>query len=136
MLQTKLAREIVKDIKEAKKPRNKQTLLESVGYTKNVATHKAGEIIEQKGTQIAISVALEQAGLSEAKVDQVVQSILESKHEEAAARLKAADLIYKRMGSYAAEKSVSLTATASVDELREAVAKDIAKWQGNKPYNE
>lgn len=128
MRQKKLARYIVDDA-NSDSPRSKGELVESVGYSKQSSLKKPGEIISSKGTQLALKAL----GFHEDAAKEVVQEILHNEANEPMERLAAAREVFKVMGSYAAEKSFNLTATASVEELREEVLKDMSKWQGNKP---
>lgn len=128
MRQMKLGKEITKDLTSKGKPRNKTQLLVDSGYSAKTAEGSTAVIFRQEGTINAINVALESAGLSEAKADEVVQSILTDKHEEGVVRLKAADLVYKRSGSYAAEKSISLN--VNTDELKTLIVEDMLRFRG------
>lgn len=128
MRQTKLAQEIVKDLKNARKPRNKHDLLVSSGYSEITAKANPGDIIAQQGTQIALNVALEQAGFSTSSAKRVVGEILEKTYAEDKDRLKAAELIFKVEGAYAAEKSIN--ATVDVNELLSQVAQDLKRFRG------
>ena len=94
ILQKRLAQEIVKDIK-AKKPRNKKDLLVSAGYGVVTAEATPERTIAQKGVQ----EELKDLGFTTEGADSVVKSILyNGKKEEN--KLKAADMIYKRLGDY------------------------------------
>jgi hypothetical protein len=102
-----------------------------------VKSHKDDEasaraIASQNLTKPIVLQYLEELGFSEENADRVVAEILNNKHEEGSTRLSAADKIYKRMGSYAAEKSFNLTTTATVDELKSIIQQDLAKFRPNK----
>lgn len=132
ILQKRLAENIVKNTKR-KKPLNKTELSVSVGYAPTTANDQQARLYESKGVQNE----LKNLGFSEEGAKQVVQSILHNPAEESSNRLRAASEVFKVMGSYAAEKSFNLTATASVDELKDAVLKDMQRFEGStKPYNE
>lgn len=131
MRQRKLANEIVKDLKSKGKPRNKRELMVDSGYSKSTAEASPHVIFNQEGTQKAIAVALEASGFTEENARKVVQSIMMNEAEESAVRIRAASEVFKVLGSYAAEKSFNLTATASVDELKEAVLKDMSRFKGS-----
>ena len=124
ILQKKLAQEIVKNAKR-KKPINKKELLVSVGYTPNTAEAKATEIIEQPG----VKTELKNLGFSEEGAKDVVQEILYDKEEEGSTRLRAASEVFKVFGTYAAEKTFNLTATASIGELKQIIQNDLAKFR-------
>lgn len=71
------------------------TVLEKVGYSKLVATRKPKEIIESKG----VKEELRNLGFNVEGADKVVGRILyKGKKEEN--RLRAADMVYRRFGSY------------------------------------
>jgi hypothetical protein len=92
--QRKLAKKIVESMPLDNPPTNGE-MLESVGYSKNVAEAKPGEIMSSPGVQ----KALEDLGFSIEGADQVVKNILyKSKREDM--KLRAADMIYKRRGAY------------------------------------
>lgn len=99
--QKKLARAIVDNIK-AKKPKNKQELVVSSGYSVMSAESSAHLIIEQKG----VIDALEDFGFSESKAKEVVGRVLTTGKEEN--QIRAADMIFKVHGTYAPERRVNL----------------------------
>lgn len=88
-------------------------MLEKVGYAKNVAEAKPGEIINSKGVQEELVIL----GFTEDKAKSVVAEILENKEAEPNARLKAADMIFKVKGSYAPEKSQHVELHLGSEEL-------------------
>lgn len=102
-LQKKLAKAIVEDAKNDH-PSTGQQLLEKVGYSKTVARSKPGEILERKGVKEELNIL----GFNESDADNVVSTIMLDDEEKAQQRLNAADLVYKRLGSYAPEKSQSI----------------------------
>lgn len=92
--QRKLAKKIVDSMALDKPPTNGE-MLEAVGYSKNVAEAKPGEIMSSPGVQ----KALEDLGFSVEGADNVVKNILyKSKREDM--KLRAADMVYKRRGAY------------------------------------
>ena len=89
-----LAGEIIKNVKTGGK-KNKGQLVESVGYSSASALKKAGEILESPG----VIEELEKLGFTTEGADAVVKNILfKGKREEN--KLKAADMVYKRLGAY------------------------------------
>jgi len=95
--QKKLAKEIVTNL-AANKPKTAGELLEKVGYAKNTAEAKPGEMMERKG----VIEELKKLGFDEDNAKRVVGEILNESEDNN--RLKAADLVFKVNGSYAAEK--------------------------------
>lgn len=87
----------------ANKPLNAGELLESVGYAKSVAEAKPTEIIQQKGVQQELA----KLGFDPETAKSVVAEILIAGTEDSS-RLKAADMVFKVHGSYAAEKHINL----------------------------
>lgn len=83
---------------------SKKELLKSVDYSPNTAHGHANKILKAEGTL----KALEAAGISTENADNVVKSILNTKtvYEMITPdnQLRAADMIYKRLGAYAPEK--------------------------------
>lgn len=98
--QKKLAQNIVENAKTGNKL-NKKELLVSVGYTQTTATANPGLIIDQKGVQEELEIL----GFDSESAKKVVKTILTKGKEEN--RLKAADMIFKVGGDYAAEKHVN-----------------------------
>lgn len=92
----------------------------------------AAAIASENLTKPNIQAALRELGFDESNADRVVANILNDEQIEPNIRIMAADKVYKRMGSYAAEKTFNLTANASVDELKEIIQKDLAKFR---PHN-
>ena len=98
-LQKKLANVIANEDFN-KRPKDAGKLLEIVGYAKTTARAKPGEILRQKGVKEELRVL----GFSEIEADSVVTKILHNEKIKPDTRLKASDLIYKRLGSYSPEK--------------------------------
>lgn len=124
--QKRLAKAIV-DNSLTKKPLGAGQMLENVGYKASVAKHKPKEIIEAEG----VKVSLHQLGFDEESAKRVVAEILRF-GEDDNVRIAAAKEIFKVHGSYAAEKVFNLTANATVDELKEIIQKDLAKFRPDK----
>jgi Holliday junction resolvasome RuvABC DNA-binding subunit len=101
--QKRLAENMVLTLKEKKKE-TFQDLLVASGYSLTTAKKQAGIIIQREGVQ----KELERLGFNEETVKGVVAEILLSgKNSD---RLKAADMIFKYLGSYAPEKKAITTA--------------------------
>lgn len=130
MREQRLGREIVKDFR-AKKPRNKKELLVASGYSESSATSVPGRILSQPGVITAIEVESEKAGFTEERAKQVVAEIMNQKHAEHKDRLKAAELVFKVRGSFAAEKSISLE--VNTEDLKAKILEDMARFRGNNP---
>lgn len=107
-MQKKLAKVIVEDIKNDR-PSTGAELLAKVRYGKGLQKQPS-RVIDTPG----VREELEALGFTEANADKVVAEILTGGEKEET-RLKAADLIYKRKGSYAAEKSISLNVNVQSD---------------------
>jgi len=125
--QMKLGREVAKDLVEAKKPRNKKQLLVAAGYSEITASASPQVIFNQEGTKKAIEVALESQGFTEARAKQVVAEILDKKFAEDKDRLKAAELIFKVHGTFAAEKSINMNVNS--EDLRKAILDDLNRFR-------
>jgi hypothetical protein len=65
-----------------------------------------------------VHMALEEYGFNELSAKNVVKNILHSDEAANKDRLKAADMVFKVHGTYAAEKHVSLNIDAKVDDAR------------------
>lgn len=111
--QKKLAKAVVENI-DVDKPLKAGELLESVGYAHSVAIGKPGEILQQKGVREELTIY----GFNNETADQVVTEILIG-GENDNVKLKAADIVYKRTGGYAAEKHIIATLDESTERTRE-----------------
>jgi hypothetical protein len=93
--------------------------------------HNTGDIVIEAGyaatikdtphkvlDNTGVQMALDELGFNELAAKNVVQSILNSKEEASKDRLKAADMVFKVHGTYAAEKHVSLNIDTTVDNER------------------
>ena len=126
ILQKKLAKAVVENLK-AKKPKNKKELVASSGYGEVTADRHSKIILEQKGVQ----EELKKLGFDSDSAKKVVGAILRKGKEEN--KLKAADMIFKVGGDYAAEKRININvpvpiyAGQSVDSVQGHVSnkKDI-----------
>lgn len=126
--QRKLAKKIVETLDSDENP-TLGSLVESVGYDETTAKSKPGEIIDSVGVQ----EALKDLGFTIESADQVVKDILfKGKKEES--KLKAADLMYKRLGGYAPDRSISLNlnkteevSNIDLDEITTKVAEELKK---------
>ena len=103
-LQKNLAQEIIKNAKR-KKPLNKQTMLEKVGYSELTAQAKASDIIEGNGVQ----EELNNLGFSSEGAKKVVAEILYKQTAKDNDRLKAADMVFDVHGDKAPEKHLVIT---------------------------
>lgn len=100
------------------KPLNGGEMLENARYSKAMQI-APGKVLESIGVQ----QALEEAGFTEDNAKKVVTEIMLNNEEDAQARLKATDQVFKVKGSYAPEKSarinVNLNAEVENKELEE-----------------
>lgn len=123
-LQKRLAHNIVGNTRRAK-PRNKKELVISSGYSPISAEASSTVIINQKGVQNY----LKKLGFHSDNAKRVVSEILSAEHEEAQNRLKAADMVFKVEGTYAAEKSTNLNVNVDTKALREAIEQANARFR-------
>lgn len=79
-------------------------MVEAVGYSRTTARAWPGRTIEQKGTQEALA----ERGFTEANFKGVVTRCIEANDSTWADKLKAGDMGFKVLGSYAAEKVINL----------------------------
>lgn len=96
--QKALARELIQNA-TADRPKTAGELLESVGYAKNTAEAKPGQIIEQAGVQEELAVL----GFTVERAKSVVGEILDDPDKQPKDRLKAADMVFKVHGAYVPE---------------------------------
>lgn len=118
--QKKLAKALVENA-VAEKPITAKELLVNVGYAINTAEVKPKEIIEQKGVQEEL-VAM---GFTEDNAKLVVSEIMLNPSAEDNNRLKAADMVFKVKGGYAAEKSINLNVELIDEELIKEIADEL-----------
>lgn len=121
--QKKLARAVVDNLSQ-EKPLNKQELVASVGYSELTADRRAKDMLESPG----VVAELVSFGFNEDKAKEVVAGILIG-GENDTVKLKAADMIFKVNGTYAAEKHVNLNIhqdnNASLDALIERIENEL-----------
>lgn len=110
LLQKKLARELIKDMQPGVVPREAKVLLQQVGYSRSIATDQPGRTIEGIGVQ----QELKKLGFSVDEADSRVGFLLNNAEEEPTS-LKAADMIYKRLGAYAPDKHETKTLNVNVE---------------------
>lgn len=125
-LQKRLARSIVENAtKKRSKPMNKQTMLETVGYSESVARAKATEIIEQKGTQEELA----KLGFTPFDAKRVIARILHGEGTKEETKLRAADMILNVFGEYAPDKSINMNVGAS--DVAALIKQGMAKFRGD-----
>lgn len=114
-----LADEVAKDVAVGRR-RNKGELLLAAGYSATVA---AGKPAEPFKTEV-FKEAMASRGFSIEAADGVVESILHKPEARDGDRLKAADMVYERLGAKAPERTVAMTITADVKDFAdyEAIA--------------
>lgn len=126
LLQKNLAQNIVKAARSKKKVL-KRDLLVSAGYGLTTAEATPSRIIEQKGVQ----QELKSLGFSEENAKRVVREILDDKYSEDKDRLKAAELVFKVFGTFAAEKQMNLNVSATAEEVTNAIKDTIKRFRGS-----
>lgn len=128
--QKKLAKVIVENA-ILDKPLNASEMLANVGYKETVAKHKQKEIIESEGVQTELILL----GFDEITAKEVVSTILTNEDNEPRDRLKAADMVFKVHGSYAAEKHLNINLEVSKEE-REKILGIASKVIENMTHEE
>lgn len=117
--QKKLAQAVVKNFSLAK-PLNKQELVASVDYSLLNADRNAKAILEAPGVNQELVIL----GFDPEKAKEVVSEILIG-GENDTVKLKAADMIFKVHGTYAAEKHVNLNINQTQDTKLDALIASI-----------
>lgn len=109
------AAKIMLDVAQGKRPdiKNSGDIVLAAGYA---ATNK--EQPKRLLNTTGVTEALSDYGFSPETAKKVVQQILESETAMHKDRLKAADMVFKVHGTYAAEKSVNVNIDATVDNER------------------
>ncbi len=112
--QRKAAR-IMADVAMGLRPdiQNQADIVLESGYGKTIAAVPS-KVLNTSG----VIDALADIGFNEHTAKKVVESILTSEDSAAKDRLKAADMVFKVHGTYAAEKHVSINIDAQVDDAR------------------
>lgn len=87
-------------------------LIKTAGYGTGLQTQPQ-RVLESVG----VINALSDLGFTEENAKNVVKSILENDKAKHSDRLKAADMVFKVHGTYAAEKTISLNIDANVDNI-------------------
>ena len=137
--QKRLAKEIIENLNRVI-PKNKYELLESVSYSKSIAKQPS-RILESKG----VKEALKEEGITEDKADKVVLKILESPivYEMVTPdnQLRAAQEIYKRLGSYAPEKRLNVAVDINqlieqADKFEKTLSSSEVKKEDITPHQE
>lgn len=108
--QKRLARKIPK-ILESGEPITGGELLASVGYSPDMQ-RKPGQALNSTGVQEELT----KLGFTEEKAKEVVGMILADEGLKPEPRLKAAEMVFKTYGTYAAEKHVNLNLDANSTE--------------------
>ena len=124
LLQKRLAENIVKAAKSKQKI-TKKDLLVSAGYDVTTAEATPDRIVQQKGVKKELKIL----GFTEDNAKRVVSKILNSDKVDPNTRIAAAREIFKVHGSYAAEKSFSVSTNLTADELKDVIAGDLQKFR-------
>lgn len=109
--QKELAKLIVKNA-STKNKRLAKDLLVSAGYGVVTSEASPGRTIEQKGVQKELKLM----GFTVENAKRVVSKIMDSEEEDSTPRLKAADMVFKVHGAYAAEKHLNLNVEVEASE--------------------
>lgn len=125
--QKKLAELIVENT-TLDKPLTAGQMLEKVSYGK--ISKQPSRVIESEGVQ----EALKELGFTEENAKNVVSEIMLNPFEDASARLKATDQVFKVKGTYAPEKSLSLNVNVS-PELESKASDAITKYLSDSRNN-
>lgn len=112
--QEKLAEAIIENA-GLDKPKTMGEVLEKVGYAPTTAGARPGEVIEAKGVQEALMAK----GFTVEAADDLVQKILHKEEAQDKDRLKAADMMYERLGAKAPQKSINLSFTADAKDFEQ-----------------
>ena len=108
--QRKVAKLIVDAIESGTTYTANKELIKTAGYGTSLQ-NAPSKVLETTG----VKDALAELGFTEISAKKVVQSILESEDAKHSDRLKAADMVFKVHGTYAAEKHMTLNIDANVD---------------------
>lgn len=114
--QEKLAEKLIANA-ASDHPQSLGAVVQQAGYAVSTAVHRVNHIVDAKGVQDALKAR----GFTVDAADDVVQTILHKEEAQDKDRLKAADMIYDRLGAKAPEKSLSVA--VSMD------AKDFAEYE-------
>ena len=90
-------------------------MLVKAGYDETTAEATPGRVMNQQGVQ----EALKEKGFTVEAADDLVQSILNKTTAADKDRLKAADMMYDRLGAKAPQKSISLTLSADIEDFKQ-----------------
>lgn len=116
MMQERIADALVENTK-LDRPLNRKEILLKAGYSEKTAKAVPSAILNQEGVRTALAAR----GFTVEAADDVVAEILHKREAKDNDRLKAADMIYDRLGAKAPEKSVSVA--VSMD------SKDFAEYE-------
>lgn len=101
-------------------PKTGGEMLEEVGFSDGIVK-SPGRVLNSEGVQKALA----EMGFTVEKADSTVLSIMNNDGERSEVRLKASDMVYKRLGGYAPEKSINIDVQVSTEGVEEL--KDLAK---------
>lgn len=108
--QRKLAQAIIEN-STREKPLTKKELVVSSGYAEMSAESSSGFLIDQQG----VKDALNEYGFTEDNAKRVVAEILLNEDESGKNRLKASELVFKVHGTFAPEKSLTVTMNGTIE---------------------
>lgn len=108
--QRKVARKVAEAIQNGNDYMTAKEILVDVGYGTGLQ-NQPNRVLQSVGT----IVALEELGFTEENAKNVVSHILKDETARHGDRLKAADMVFKVHGTYAAEKNVNINVDATVN---------------------
>ena len=108
--QRKTARLLADAIQNGNEYKTAKEIMVDAGYGTGLQNQPA-RVLESVGT----ITALEELGFTEENAKNVVTHILKDETAKAGDRLKAADMVFKVHGTYAAEKSINVNVEATVN---------------------
>lgn len=108
----------------AKKPSTQKEIIEAAGYSPKTASNAATQIMQNEG----VKESLISFGFNEERAKEVVAEILVA-GENDTVKLKAAEMIFKVHGTFAAEKHVNLNITTEPSDKIKELAEKLRRAQ-------
>lgn len=107
-----MAAQIIVDSVRARKDISKAEIVRQAGYSKQQEKSPTNVLASE-----GVKIALAELGFTLDRADETVASILTGKRTKDETKLKAADIIYKRLGGYAPDKSISVSVKGDVKDF-------------------
>lgn len=124
-LRQKKAAKLVVENLQAEHPLTAGEIVESSGFGRSMKKNPK-VVLESKGVQDELA----RMGFTEDTAKDVVGKILNSDEEESNTRLKAADMVFKVNGTYAAEKHVNFNLNETTSPRIQELADRLRKANG------